>query len=42
MRPASVAHAQRILKSFSSWAVEEGLLTASPMSRVPLPKTPDD
>lgn len=42
MRPASVAHAQRILKSFCSWAVEEGLLTVSPLARVPLPKIADD
>jgi integrase len=41
LKPASVAHAHRLLSAFSAWAVSERLIGENPMQRVPKPSVPD-
>lgn len=42
LRPASVKHVHSLVTAFASWCVMEGLLTASPMRRIPAPIVRDD
>lgn len=41
-RPASVKHVHSLVSAFGSWCVEEGLLDANPMKRIPAPIIRDD
>jgi integrase/recombinase XerD len=41
LSPSSVLHAHIILSAFANWCVAEGILTDSPMRRIPTPKQVD-
>lgn len=42
LRPASLKHVHSLLSALGAWCIEEGLLAANPMKRVPSPRIEDD